>query len=108
MRKGSGTRRPRSEVMPLTSREKNGNCPLYEDILLASKEMALTTGKSTLLRKKCIFEAGTQPAFSFGKSHKWNQNSCGGNMKLCIRRLGFFNPTFNSVNISCWNKKNIP
>lgn len=78
--------------MPLTSREKNGNCLLYEHILLASKEMALTTGKSTLQRKKCIFEAGTQPAFSFRKSHKWNQNSCGGNMKLCIRRLGFLIP----------------
>lgn len=67
-------------------------CCEYEHILLASKEMALTTGKSTLLRKKCIFEAGTQPAFSFGKSHKWNQNSCGGNMKLCVRRLFFLIP----------------
>lgn len=67
-------------------------CCEYEHILLASKEMALTTGKSTLLRKKCIFEAGTQPAFSFGKSHKWNQNSCGGNMKLCVRRLVFLIP----------------
>lgn len=67
-------------------------CCEYEHILLASKEMALTTGKSTLQRKKCIFEAGTQPAFSFGKSHKWNQNSCGGNMKLCIRRLVFLIP----------------
>lgn len=67
-------------------------CCEYERILLASKEMALTTGKPTLLRKKCIFKAGTQPAFSFGKSHKWNQNSCGGNMKLCVRRLVFLIP----------------
>jgi len=68
------------------------DCCEYEHISMASKEMVLTTGKSTLLRKKCIFAAGTQPAFSFGKSHKWNQNSCGGNMKLCVRRLFFLIP----------------
>jgi len=41
-------------------------CCEYEHILLASKEMALTTGKSTLLRKNVFLRQASSQHFHSG------------------------------------------